>query len=234
MVRIFVESEAFASGQLIEIQGKELHHARDVLRAQVGEKITVVNGRGWIGTARIDLVERKRIVCTILDGEQRISDRSKLWLVLGNMRPHHLDFAVEKGVEIGVDAFLIFQADRSEVKLSDRSTRIEAVIRAAVKQSARLMEPVFSFASNLDAALKKVPHTVFWANFGGLWIRERLAEMKTREDTAIFIGPESGWSEREVEVLSRMGPSVLLDENVLRAETAAIVAAYEVARWLRH
>jgi len=234
MVRIFVESEAFASGQILEIRGSELHHARDVLRAQVGEKITIVNGRGWIGTARIDHVERKRIVCTICSCKRVVSDLFKLWLVLGNMRPHHLDFAVEKGVEVGVDVFLIFQADRSEVKLSDRSARIEAVIRAAVKQSSRLMEPRFLFASNLDEALIKAPQNIFWANFGGMWIRERLAEMNVREDTAIFIGPESGWSEREVEMLSRTGPAVLLDENVLRAETAAIIAAYEAARWLRH
>ena len=226
----YIDTEELLPGAFVTLEGPEFHHARDVLRIEPGESVTLINGRGLIASGVVEAFERRLCRIRVLSSE-RTAPLPPVCLGLSLLRPNHLDIAIEKGTEVGVDLFVLFQAERSERRpISPSLTRrLEALLTAATKQSGRLFRPQLRFASSLAEALSLLPAPILWADLSSdaSPILSRLTTLQ--QPPSILIGPESGWSENERAVLSAYGPPVLLHETVLRAETAAIIGAYLVA-----
>ena len=230
----FIDIEEFSPDALVTLEGPEFHHARDVLRIGPDESVDLINGRGWIASGVVQSIERHRCLIRILSAKSQAAPKTLLCLGLSLLRPNHLDFAIEKGTEVGVDRFVLFHADRSDRKDLPPSIhrRLEALLIAASKQSGRLFLPQICFASSLAEALTLLPSPHLWADLSAdaTSLALRLASIPSDQTPSILIGPESGWSDRERGVLSKKEAPVLLHTNVLRAETAAIVGAYALSQ----
>jgi 16S rRNA (uracil1498-N3)-methyltransferase len=227
----FIDAEELPVGSIVVLEGPEFHHARDVLRIGPNESVSLINGRGSIATGTVESLERHKALIRVLSSEHRSPPPNPVCLGLGFLRPNHLDFALEKCTEVGVDRFILFQADRSERKELSPSfhRRLDALLIAASKQSGRLFLPQVCVAASLEQALGFFPSPPLWADLSAdaTFLAERLSH---EQHFCLLIGPESGWSDRERSVLSKNGPPVLLHSNVLRAETAAIVGAYTLSQ----
>lgn len=230
----FIQAEEFTPGAIVTLEGPEFHHARDVLRIGPEESVDLINGRGCLASGIVESIERHRCLIRILSSATHEPPKTLLCLGLSLLRPNHLDFAIEKGTEVGVDRFVLFHADRSDRKDLPPSIhrRLEALLIAATKQSGRLFLPQICFAPSVAEALTLLPSPHLWADLSvnATSLASRLTSLPSDRSPSILIGPESGWSDREREVLSKSGPPVLLHTNVLRAETAAIVGAYELSQ----
>lgn len=187
------------------------HHLARVLRLRGGESVTVTDGVGsWRG-------------CAFRDGELHPTDdvvtepRSDPIVTVAVAPPKgdRLDMLVTKGTEIGVDRIIVVEAERSVVRWTHERAvrhleRLRLLAREASCQSRRVWLPEIS---GPVAAAALLP-TAVAAEPGG-----RLLD---RTDTVVAVGPEGGWSPGEVASASGL---VSLGPNVLRVETAAIVAA---------
>jgi 16S rRNA (uracil1498-N3)-methyltransferase len=131
------------------------------------------------------------------------------------------EWTVQKLTEIGIDHIVPLLTDRTVVRLADgeaakRGERFRRIAREAGSQSRRLYLPVVATPTTLRALL--VTHA---PADGEVAIAEPGGGPLTALVQTVLVGPEGGWSERELEeVPTRVGLGI----GVLRAETAALVA----------
>ena len=233
-LRFFVDVERFLEQDLVSLEEKEFHHARDVVRVGVGESINLINGKGGLATGIIEDIGRRSCTIRVFSVQQEQPRPAQLMIGLSLLRPGHLDFAVEKGTELGIDRFVIFPSHKSEKHGPSTSMerRLQAIAIAATKQSGRLFSPEICIASSLHDALALLPPPRLWADLAddAISLQRALDNLSPAAPCSLLIGPESGWSTDEKTMLRRESVPVRLHHLVLRAETAAIVGAYAMSQ----
>lgn len=194
-----------------ELDGDDRHHLARVLRLRPKDMITVSDGNGrWRPCTFGDPLEPSGPI----EYEPRPGPR--LTVAFAVVKGERTEWAVQKLVELGIDAVVPFVADRSVVRWDQARSehhhlRLARVARQAAMQSRRStlpqIEPLRSFAdlaTRAGVALADshgVPPSLSWPE--------------------LIVGPEGGWSPAERE---RHLPRVRLAPTVLRSETAAVVA----------
>lgn len=216
----FYLRQLFQLNQLVYLKDTEHHHLK-VMRTRVGEEIELVNGEGAVAKARVESIEKEHTTLQILDVKQLGESAQKIFLGIPLMRPSKLEWVIEKGTEIGADAFYLYPADNStQDSLSDHQIeRLGNIMVSALKQSKRLYLPHLEILPHLESLLKKEAQIYF-----GDTRVDAPPFVKSNGNTLFITGPESGFSKDEVAVLSQHGKGVRLNSNVLRAETAPLVA----------
>lgn len=214
----------------------ELHHLRTVMKCREGDTIELIDGKGWLGHATITQMMKKSCKLHIETLSSQDLPRHRVTVAIAVTRPSHLEFAIEKCVEVGASSFLIFKGDYSERQTFSESTqkRMHLIVQSALKQSGRLHLPSITLIHSLDEAILKAPKPLFYGDISPLsksinefrWDKTE----KTYLESSIFIGPERGWSEREKSHLKEVSPhgGIILSDAVLRAETAAIIGCHMV------
>ena len=120
MHRFFISPKNWNSGALT-LAGSEAHHARDVLRIRVGEKVVLFNGRGHEITAEIvDLGVDEIGLKKLHEAETPLL---QCRIVLGQAIPKgkNMDLIVQKAVEIGAAEIAPIISDRTIVQVDSES-----------------------------------------------------------------------------------------------------------------
>jgi 16S rRNA (uracil1498-N3)-methyltransferase len=166
--------------------------------------------------------------------------RPRVLLAFGVSKGGKNDDIVEGGTEVGVTAFLPVLTQRSIVKLDadkrlDRAQRWQRVALAASKQSKRSSIPEVRDPADFAQALTSLAACelilVAWedASAASQGIRAAIAAagpLAPDATVALVVGPEGGFTAEEVRALAAIGAvEVTLGDTILRAETAAVVAA---------
>jgi 16S rRNA (uracil1498-N3)-methyltransferase len=202
---------------------EESHHLVRVLRARPGEAVLAFDGRGGEWEARIRDVDRGLVTLVLGRATGRSSESPvAVQLVQALVRPEKLDYVLQKGTEIGVAAFLVVPTERAEAPAPSpqRLARYRRVLLEACKQSGRLVVPSLAVGAWPPEPAPSIVLDPAGAPIGAVLSRGRASE------AAIAIGPEGGFTEREVETLRTQGATAAsLGPRVLRTETAGVVAA---------
>lgn len=220
--RFFLED--FADN--LEIRDKEHHHLVNVMRKEVGEIIEVVNGKGVLIKARIEKIDKKVTLLKVVSKTEALPNKNRLILAqaLPKIRSN-LDFIIEKGCELGVDEFWLFSSKYSGKNLAENHYRLNQINISALKQCGRLFLPKILSFKNLSSIPKEKEISYLFGQINGKRITE-LSLSHAISSALIFIGPESGFTEEEIEILKEnfQAFGVSLNKNILRAETASIAA----------
>lgn len=193
------------------IEGEEFIHLKKVMRKSSGDHIEVVDGKGHLKEARIVEIERHHAELTIIKTTLHPLPSPKTYLAQPLLKQANLELVIEKGTELGIDAFYFWDGDLSPQK----QTRLHHIATAALKQSGRFYLPTI----HLYPALTDIPfdnHPIIYANFGGT------APTFPKEDHFLVVGRESGFTPKELQFLESKGSPISLSVNTLRAETAAL------------
>lgn len=196
------------------IVGEDAAHLARSLRARPGEEIEVVDPDGFMLTVRLESVSPTTVEGTVIaEVLHQPEPAARITVAIANLPAPALELVLSRCTEVGAHSFVVFQADRS-VARGEKLRRWNRICRQAAMLARRLRVPEVSAASSFEAALAAEDNPV-------LLVRDaprRLASL-SEQDLALFIGPEGGWSERELElaeVTASLGP------RNLRADTAAI------------
>jgi 16S rRNA (uracil1498-N3)-methyltransferase len=125
---------------------------------------------------------------------------------------------------------------RSIVKLTGdkrrkRAARWQSIAEAAAKQSKRAVIPqvheIMSFREALQYAASSADYVLVpyeaMADAGGTGTRSLLEAMGSGRTAAVFVGPEGGFEESEIEEALQSGAKTIsLGRRILRTETAAL------------
>jgi len=211
----------YCAGELkgkVLLHGQELHHLQHVMRIVVGEEVELVNGNGTLAHARVSAFKKEAVELEVTHTSHEPRPARTVSLAVPLMRPAKLELVLEKGTELGADAFVLYPADGSEK--SDLSAnaleRLRYVTVSALKQSGRLYLPSIAVVRELDEVV---------AREGTLWFGDTRPEApwlqpQPEKQVTLITGPEKGFSEREVALLEKKAQGVRLSPNILRAETA--------------
>jgi 16S rRNA (uracil1498-N3)-methyltransferase len=247
--RVYMPEGAPETGP-VELPAAEAHHLVRVLRARVGDAVTLFDGRGAAWEANLSTVESRRAVAQVHAREEVPAPAQPLVLTLALVKGKAFDEIVRQATQLGVSALRPVATARCEVKLaSDRaSSKLEhwrAVAVEACKQSGNLrlpelLEPLpLAEAVKLPAALRLVASLESGTLPLAQVLREAAASSSAGQTHApesaqpsaspgpweIAIGPEGDFSPEEYALLRQSGyRPVSLARHVLRAETAALYA----------
>jgi 16S rRNA (uracil1498-N3)-methyltransferase len=140
---------------------------------------------------------------------------------------------VQKAVELGAYEVIPVSMKRCIMKLDAKKAtakqkRWQAIAESAAKQSKRLIIPqvheVLSYSAALEHAMNWDKKILPYENERGMAAtRDFVRECGAGMDIAVFIGPEGGFDEAEVEQAKKLGwQPVSLGNRILRTETAGL------------
>ena len=233
MHRFFAESSEVGEKE-IRLTGPDVNHIRKVLRMREGEEILVSDGQGKDFHCRIEAIEEEEVTAQILwvlDGNAELA--SDITLFQGLPKGDKMEFIIQKCVELGVARIVPVNTKRTIVKLDAkkeqaRIRRWNGISESAAKQSGRGRIPevsgVKSFAEALEDAKKLNMCLIPYELAKDMaQTREVLSSIKPGMSVGIFIGPEGGFEEEEVEQAAAAGARpITLGRRILRTETAGM------------
>jgi 16S rRNA (uracil1498-N3)-methyltransferase len=233
--QFFIKRSQIDTDQRVQLDGPDVHHIRNVLRLKKGAKIRLADENQNLYLASVEKVTAKAVLATLLEPIGIESPLARLSVVQGIPRLPRADFITQKLTELGACNIVFAPAKHSSYRdafdrISARLSRLRKIAVAAAKQSGRRDIPkVLLFGSMEEAAKTQEPDSLLLvANEKS---REgNLSELVSRAGRGglitVFIGPEGGLSADEIRLLEGMGASSFsLGRNILRTETAALVAA---------
>lgn len=236
MYQFFVESSQInINDRIVIITGSDVNHIKNVLRMKPGDEISVSNGvDGKEYRCGIVSLDSDRVLCELrFVKEDGVELPAKVYLFQGMPKADKMEWIVQKAVELGVHEIIPVAAKRCVVKLDEKKAgvkiaRWQGIAEAAAKQSRRGMIPqvteVLSFSQAVEKAkdmdVKVIPYELAE---GMEKTRRIIEEIQPGQSIAVFIGPEGGFEEAEVqEALAGGIEPVTLGKRILRTETAGM------------
>ena len=230
-------------GRRIIITGSDVNHIRNVLRMKPGEEIAVSNGTdGREYRCGIESFTEDEVICSLrFMKEDGVELPSRIHLFQGLPKADKMELIVQKAVELGAYEVVPVAARRcvarlDEKKAASRISRWQGIAEAAAKQSRRGIIPQVHPVMNMREAVayahamevKLIPYELA-ENMGHT--KEILEAVKPGTDIAVFIGPEGGFEQEEIELATAAGiEPVTLGRRILRTETAGLT----VLSWLMY
>jgi 16S rRNA (uracil1498-N3)-methyltransferase len=182
----------------------------------VGEEIEVVDPAGKMLTLRLDRISPERVEGTIVaEREHNPEPVARIVIAIAHLPAPALELVLSRCTEVGAFAFHIVQADRS-VARGFKPERWRTICREAAMLAGRLAVPEVAGPSSLDQVVEQRENLVMLSRTAPL----RLADVAEPQNLTLLIGPEGGWSERE---LASVSLKATLGPRNLRADTAALV-----------
>jgi 16S rRNA (uracil1498-N3)-methyltransferase len=204
-------------GDRVVIEGADARHLARSLRARPGEEIEVVDPDGWMLSVRLESVSDSRVEGTVASEREHAPEPSRHVVVaIAHLPSTALELVLSRCTEVGASAFHIVQAERS-VARGARTERWNTIVREAAMLAGRIRVPLVAGPSPLAEVVAERPHPVMLVRGAP----EHLAEMRLQREVTLLIGPEGGWTDRELAMVPNQAG---LGPRNLRADTAAIVA----------
>lgn len=216
------------AGEEFRPEAREAEHLFKVFRARPGEAVELLDGRG--SRARGAVIEQKMI--RIESVETAEIPAEKLHLCCALPRRQKLDALLKQAAELGAWTIRPMRCERSVAEGNPRE-RWELLLQEACKQSGNPFLPEILRENTLKDTLEALKMENVDIYFGSVKVVDHAARNLPKErEKAILIGPEGGFSDAELELITSYGAVPLnLGPHILRLETAA-VAALAVLRLL--
>lgn len=218
----------------LALDNKDLiHQIKNVLKLKGKEKLILFDGRGfdYIGEILEEISRPSRIsfLTIFLVGKikNEILAKREVILYQALLKKNNFELVVQKAAELGVSKVVPLLTDRSEKK-DFNSKRLIKIMIEAIEQSGR--EKMMSISEIVSFNKIKLPKgselNLFFDSTGKPFHKiKKLIDEGQNKPLNLFIGPEGGWTERELKIFSEgQVHSVSLGKAVFRAETSAFIA----------
>lgn len=237
--RFFTDSNQIdIANKTVFITGSDFNHIKNVLRMKEGEEISVmVPGSENEYRCEVDSYTDDSVRLTIrFIKESNVELPCEIVLYQALPKADKMELIITKSVELGVSKIVPVATKRAVVKLdgtkSDKKVaRWNAISEAAAKQSKRAIIPRVADVMSMEEALsdcadyevKIIPYELSDPDLMNR-TRDVIGKIAPGEKVAVFIGPEGGFTEEEIELATGAGcVPVTLGHRILRTETAGLV-----------
>lgn len=215
-------------GKSVTVTNRDLiHQWRKVFRYNVGSQVIVFNGEGNDLRATIMTMKPTEAELSVIETKEVTPPAKNIWLCLSLIKKDNFELVVQKAVELGVTHIVPIVGERSEKKKIN-TERLDKIILEATEQSGRgellKVHPLTTLDELLSSGTLPQEKIFFHPEYP--YIQEYLSSQTGQYSIAFFVGPEGGFSEKEVEVFKKYNMSGFsLGPRILRAETAALTGA---------
>lgn len=241
MPQFFINKENVHEDKILISNLSDINHITNVLRHKIKDRLIFAGPENFVYEAEIISIKSDLIQTKITD--KYFSDkRLKINITLAQsiIKSQKQDFLIQKATELGVRTIIPFVSKNTVVKFDSEKDKVQKVQRwqKIVYESAKQckrgdlaeIQPVLTFDEvvNLEGFDLKL---ICSEKEDAFSIKQFLSENKVGEnsDILLVIGPEGGWSEKEINKFTENGfASVTLGKLIYRAETAATVAVSHI------
>ena len=217
------------------IEGEDVKHISRVLRSRENDKLEVCDMDNNEYICEIKEINKDNILLDIIEKVNiKRESNLKVKLYQGMPKGTKMELILQKLTEIGVDEIVLVQAKRSVTKIDNKKEdkkieRWERIIYEAAKQSKRGKIPKLTGVLTFKEALADMQNNDLnlcpYENERTISIKEAIKD-SSANTIGIFVGPEGGFEEEEVEKIQEIdGKVVSLGPRILRTETASVVAS---------
>lgn len=229
---IFISKKQILN-DIVEIRGSDARHISKVLRLGNNDVIKLFDEDGMNYTSVINEIRFNKIIVRIVDKKDSRKIEINITLMQSIPKLSKMDFIIQKSTELGVNKIIPVITDRTIVKLDEKQTvnkitRWKKIALEASKQCTRPNIPIIDNIIYFNDAIREISYNKLAiilekGNTGSL--KNVLAKSREIKDILVFIGPEGGFTEQEVQKCVQCNAiPVNLGERILRLETAVISA----------
>jgi len=234
MDRFFIGQENLR-GEEVVLEGQQAHQIRNVLRKRAGEHIIVLDNHGAEYEIELKTIGKKKVIGQIIEKRKAVGEPAiEITLYQSLLSREKFEWVLQKCTEVGVMRFVPIVTERSIVRKElikpDKMRRWRQIIQEAAEQSGRGRIPQLEQTINFEKAIAKLDDFDYklmaHTQAKGDSLRRQLKRsIKKNKRIALFVGPEGGFTENEVQRAkdNKIVP-ISLGRRILRTETAAVVA----------
>ncbi len=230
----FIHSTDVANG-IVTITDLLLSHISKSLRAKPGDSLLFNDDHGHRYHTTVTEITKKFLEAKIQQIEAPpLSTRPKLILAQAVLKGEKMGWVIQKATELGVSTIIPVITDRIILKLDGKQeethrARWQRIALEAAQQSERWtlpsIEPLHTFEQLLEAPRHNQPLFMAERDEGASLLAIPISKEKQEPEITVIIGPEGGWSPKEVEAAqSRDWAFASFGKEILRAETASLAA----------
>ena len=238
---------------LLELTGREAHHAREVLRLDRGARVAVVDGAGRQFLCEVRDGDRHRVCLAVTSATASAAPSTRVTLIQAVPKGKVFEAIIQKATELGVARLFPLLSERVATRLDGaqardkaekwRQTAIEAIKQCGQPWLPEVEEPLSLkalLARDLSFDLALVGSLQGDGRHPRLYFQQYEAEHQSRpQSVAAWIGPEGDFTGEELDLIRATGARPIdLGPLVLRSETAALctlaIINYELQAPLSH
>ena len=232
MFNFFVDNTAI-SGDKCYISGADFNHIKNVLRLKESDQVLISHDGISSLCELLSFSENTVLFKIVVENYQDTALPIEIYLFQGLPKADKFELIIQKAVELGAHKIVPVQMKRSIVKIEDKKkkdkvNRWQAISESSAKQSKRTsipeICPIIDFKDAVTKAkdfdLVLIPYE---NKLGMSETLSALKQIKSGMKVAVFIGPEGGFDESEIELAKENGAKIIsLGKRILRTETASI------------
>jgi 16S rRNA (uracil1498-N3)-methyltransferase len=236
MHRFYLPPERCA-GTVMQLQGREAHHALHVLRLKRGETVTVLDGAGHEFACVVEAGPRDELDLRVTQKNSLAPPPFQITLLQALPKGKIIEPIIQKAVELGVHRVVPLLTERVVAQLDDEGAQHKRdkwrqVAIEAIKQCGAPWLPEIEAPAALAEILGRKEQFDL-SLVGSLQTerrhpRECFQEFHARQGrppqtVAVWIGPEGDFTLDELKAIQARGAlPVTLGDLTLRVETAAV------------
>jgi len=219
---------------------EESHHLVNVLRAQVGDQVTLFSADNCFCEGNVTEIRKHAAVVTAGNIKAVTRQYPEITLAVAIPKGKTMESIIRKATEIGATRIIPLQTERTEVQLNaerkeNKGQRWEHTAIESCKQSGNLCIPQITeiqtfkhYIESLSASISDNEVCLMGsleANSVPLKNTLQKLDFKNLKQLIFLIGPEGDFTPSEYEMARSVNVlPVRLAKNVLRVETAALYA----------
>ncbi len=233
MHRFFVPPDWITEQRAI-IRGGIVHQVRNVLRLKAGDEIMLLDNSGLEYRVRLENLVKDHAEGSIISKSPGLGEpRVEIVLYQALLKGENFEFLLQKCTEVGVTGFVPLRCERciSSEPGESKLERWRRITREAAEQCGRAKIPFLQPPVLFEEACKSAQGSCLlaWEGERERGLRACLQDLRQEARFSIFVGPEGGFSQREVEFARSQGMTTVgLGRRTLRAETAGLVTAASI------
>jgi 16S rRNA (uracil1498-N3)-methyltransferase len=229
MPQFFIRDEDF-KGETAFIRGDDFHHLVNVRRVRKGERIRIrdASGKGYI--SMVSDITGSGIRLSVIEESGTVSEQVEVYIYMCLIKGGNFEYVIQKTVEVGVQRIIPVISERTVPdpgkKMDEKRERWNRIALGAAKQCLRSSIPQIGFPLDFSEAVKETfsDIKIIAHPEAGTGLREYLSRCRKPDSVSILVGPEGGFTEREIVSANEAGwVPVNCGTTHLRAETAAVI-----------
>ena len=246
LIRLIISNERIENNKNnnLELTNHEAHYINKVMRIKNGKEIFITNGEGSLWKAK--KIKNNFIEISQLGKPYLFQEQENLFLGIAVVVPKNgFEDILKMCTEIGIDFIQPLFSERQinkNLNFSKKFLRWDSIINEAVEQSERLWKPsilngldIISWIKNRDNQdIISISFTRDDNNDDlNKWLKKQ-QNFLSKKGGILWnvIGPEGGWSSREIEFFIKNKITLVkLSDTILRSSTAAVNASSILKQW---
>lgn len=225
-IRLFVETN-LRNNTLFSLNENQSHYLQNVMKQNIGNIIRCFDNASGEYDCEIIACGKKRCDVKVLNKTKDYYQCPDIWLLFAPVKKEQTDFIIQKATELGVRKIVPTITERT---ISDKVKKERFILQTieACEQCRRVDVPEVCDAITLDKLLANWDKSCCLYFMDETGKGENITKIFSSAPSplAILVGPEGGFSEKELEKLRNLPytKAVVMGKRILRAETAVVAA----------